>query len=1651
MKRILVVVLLSLLAPIVAAQAQGEAPALEAPAGAGAQGITVIPNRGMQAGSGKWMQIPDNPSIAIPVFTVEVWVQATSGGLIVTRDVPSGSPSDWQLWYDFSRLRLAFITARTPPDSYFYTPDNSFLPGQWYHISLVVNGPAGTAKLYLNGALVISPTFTSRYFDCSTGLAWCGYYNNGSGAYLQGIIDEARYWNYERSQAQILATKDIDVPSNDRAGLVGWWRFCDSFEDYSGAGNHGTPMGNPQLVLINLPFGITCDENPCDTVRVTITGDRVFCEGDSTTLTASAGFRSYRWSTGDTTQSIVVRTGNSYRVSAVVNDSCAASAEINVQTLPLPAVDAGPDINACKGVVATLGRMTPMPGWVYRWTPMSDLSTPDEPVTNVQTATSRSYVLTVTNTDGCTASDTVNIFIRDGIPMTLPDSIQVCPGSSVILPLALQGGVPPFYFEWSPPDGLSDTDIQNPVAATTRARWYHVRVTDSLGCEEIDSILVSLTGGIETDLPDSILVCRGATVLLPLGVRNGTPPWTFSWTPATGLDRSDIQTPAATVDSSRWYHVAVRDNAGCEGFDSVFVRVGQGIRTIMPDTVYICAGGSTVLPLDVTGHVGGLTFQWTPPDDLSNPGAQKPVARPKGTTTYHVHVVDSLGCEARDSITVALYPAVDITISIDGAARFCEGDSVRLVATPGYRTYRWYTPSRVIPDTGNTIIAREAGTYRVAVIDSNGCETISQPVTITTFTAFAIPVTLNGTQPLCEGDSLLLEAGGAYRDYVWTDDSGRVLGIGRRLVVGRAGRFRVIARDSLGCVGSSEAVAVTIEPKPVFPLNGPRIVCLGSVHDYSTLSRSRWAYEWAADTGDPQTTTNRESVRIAWRTPGRMTLRLLVRDKITGCADSVSVEVLVITEIKPVILAGGPLVFCEGDSVVLRSRDPHDQSQWTDSAGTVIGTGRAVTIYRSGMYYFRASTPDGCSGIDSMRVTVLPAPMPRILGPVIVCIGDTAVYTHAGGSGLLRWTTTGGLTLEEDSTRLLVRWDRAGVYRIIAQLTETSTALRCTGTDTLEVEVQLPPDASLAAFPDTVICETDSVRLSASPGYSRYIWSTPDGTIDTTASELIVRRAGKYTLRVISSGGCEAASREINITVHPAPDAMILGPVSVCRDGLVSYTVNSSQNTTYQWFVTGGAFESATSGARVDIRWMANGRGTVAVVADNGFCRSIDTLLVEVGDSVKPVISAEPLRFCPGGEATLRTDDGYASYTWLTPDGSVGGQQITVRRAGVYRVHVTTASGCDGTSDLVVIEELPAPLPVIVGPDVLCPGDTLQLQVPAGYASYSWSDGSRGRFCSVYGAATLTVTVVDSNGCTGTSRAHSVRLHPSPEIPTITRDGMTLVCTPATSYQWYRNDTLLAGETARECRITMSGYYRVATANEFGCPAGSDILPVDCAFGRSVVALPHLFVSPGDTVHIDPSMIEQLCLEEIGAREFSAALRFNKTMLVPLDGTPPGIIDGTDRVITVAGTMQALLGRTLELRFLAMLGNRDSIPLILDAFEWIDVPVSAERVNGSLRLRICREGGDRLFDAEGQLQLRQNRPNPFNTMTVIEYELIERGETELYILNILGRRVRTLYAGPGEPGAHQLAFDAGDLPTGQYILVLRTPTAVLHRVMSLLK
>ncbi|MBN1465205.1 T9SS type A sorting domain-containing protein, partial [candidate division KSB1 bacterium] len=85
-----------------------------------------------------------------------------------------------------------------------------------------------------------------------------------------------------------------------------------------------------------------------------------------------------------------------------------------------------------------------------------------------------------------------------------------------------------------------------------------------------------------------------------------------------------------------------------------------------------------------------------------------------------------------------------------------------------------------------------------------------------------------------------------------------------------------------------------------------------------------------------------------------------------------------------------------------------------------------------------------------------------------------------------------------------------------------------------------------------------------------------------------------------------------------------------------------------------------------------------------------------------------------------------------------------------------------------------------------------------------------------------------------------------------------------------------------------------------------------------------------------------------------------------------------------------------------------------------------------------------LAELPKQTEPVRNFPNPFNSSTVISYELSKDTEVELAVYNLLAQKVRQLRSGFQEKGFYQVIWDAHDdtgrqLGTGVYILRLETP------------
>jgi len=99
------------------------------------------------------------------------------------------------------------------------------------------------------------------------------------------------------------------------------------------------------------------------------------------------------------------------------------------------------------------------------------------------------YYAEIKTLGGCTKLDSTHVVIKGPNAKVTPDQ-SVCSGSAV--PLTASGGA---TYAWSPPDGLSATNISNPLALPRTTTKYQVKVTDQSGCSKTEAVTIRLLNG----------------------------------------------------------------------------------------------------------------------------------------------------------------------------------------------------------------------------------------------------------------------------------------------------------------------------------------------------------------------------------------------------------------------------------------------------------------------------------------------------------------------------------------------------------------------------------------------------------------------------------------------------------------------------------------------------------------------------------------------------------------------------------------------------------------------------------------------------------------------------------------------------------------------------------------------------------------------------------------------------------------------------------------------------------------------------------------------------------------------------------------------------------------------------------------------------
>lgn len=469
----------------------------------------------------------------------------------------------------------------------------------------------------------------------------------------------------------------------------------------------------------------------------------------SLTVTGGASPFTYDWSNIPGTDNGQNQTGlaaGTYTVTVTDANNCTATTAATITNTAGPTTlnVTTTDATSCNGSNGTVdlqvfGGAIP---YVYDWNNDGN-PPPDYDPEDLTGLAPGTYIVTVTDNNGCTATTSATIGIGTGatVTPTIVDPTTCAETGSITL--AVSGGVTPYTFDWNNIPGPSNPQNQSGLAGGT----YIVTVTEGNGCTVATSMSIRDIREPVLNVTVTAPTCGSSNGAIDLTIipGDGTGPFTIDWSNVAGSPNPEDQTGLPTGI----YTVTVTDNISCSSTLVVSLSSDLAPAISLVTTNVTCSANNGAIDLTITGGATPYNIDWDNLAGASNPEDQTGLA----AGTYAVTVTDNNGCTAIDVATIVNAAAVSAvcTPTDESTAGGNDGSIALTVGELGPFTFDWndntldglQNPTNLAP-----------GTYTVTVIDLNNCST---PCVATVQARMSCTQTITSptpaTQTLCSGSA----------------------------------------------------------------------------------------------------------------------------------------------------------------------------------------------------------------------------------------------------------------------------------------------------------------------------------------------------------------------------------------------------------------------------------------------------------------------------------------------------------------------------------------------------------------------------------------------------------------------------------------------------------------------------------------------------------------------------------------------------------------------------------------------------------------------------------------------------------------------------------------------------------------------------------
>ncbi|MDC0204594.1 choice-of-anchor L domain-containing protein [Flavobacteriales bacterium] len=375
------------------------------------------------------------------------------------------------------------------------------------------------------------------------------------------------------------------------------------------------------------------------------------------------------------------------------------------------------------------------------------------------------YHFSVTYASGACVlySDTITIVETANLSLSNTITNVLCNGASTgAINLTVTGGTPQYTYLWSGPNGFTNNseDLNNLAAGI-----YSVIVTDGTGCTEALSNLtiqqssaLTVSAYVSSNYNGEDISCYGASDgQITANVSGGMGPYTYSINNSSYSSVYEFDSLTAGL-----YSISYKDDYGCNIAENIFLSEPSPLYAIIASSSDISCFGAMDGSIDITisGGIQNISspsynVNWLATNGFTSGSTDLSNIMQYGT--YTATITDANGCEAPTISEYIAEPTALNAITIPQPAS-CYGyndGGIQLQIFGGSGTYTssWVGPngfSSVLEDLQGLF----SGTYTYTVTDAAGCSLVS-PAVYDVFIAEPPPILVTSTVTLidCYGNS----------------------------------------------------------------------------------------------------------------------------------------------------------------------------------------------------------------------------------------------------------------------------------------------------------------------------------------------------------------------------------------------------------------------------------------------------------------------------------------------------------------------------------------------------------------------------------------------------------------------------------------------------------------------------------------------------------------------------------------------------------------------------------------------------------------------------------------------------------------------------------------------------------------------------------